>query len=195
MSEADRDKWQRRYAERSYTARTHPTALLEEWLARLPGGRALDLACGTGRNALHLARAGYQVDAMDIATAALERGAQRALELGVEVNWIAVDLDDVELARDCYDLVVVARYVNRALTDALMDSLRDGGYLVYEQHFVSEQEVDGPRSRSFRLQPNELLEMFGSLRVLYYREDLMADADGRTMALAQLVACKGSPGF
>ena len=195
MSEADRAKWQRRYGERSYTARTHPTALLEEWLARLPGGQALDLACGTGRNALYLAAAGYRVDAMDIATAALHRGARRAAELGVEVNWIDVDLDSVALAPDNYDVVVVARYVNRGLSDALLDSLRDGGFLLYEQHFHSEQQVDGPRSPSFRLQPNELLEMFRALRVLYYREDLMADADGRTMALAQLVACKGSPGF
>jgi len=195
MSEADRAKWQRRYGERSYTARTHPTALLEEWLARLPRGQALDLACGTGRNALYLAAAGYRVDAMDIATAALQRGARRAAELGVEVNWIDVDLDSVALAPDNYDVVVVARYVNRGLSDALLDSLRDGGFLLYEQHFLSEQQVDGPRSASFRLQPNELLEMFRALRVLYYREDLMADADGRTMALAQLVACKGSPGF
>ncbi len=166
MSEADRDKWQRRYGEGSYTARTHPTALLEEWLARLPGGRALDLACGAGRNALHLAAAGYRVDAMDISTIALARGAQRAAELGVEVNWIAVDLDSAELAPDSYDLVVVARYLNRGLTDALLKSLRDGGHLVYEQHFVTEQEVDGPRSQSFRLQPNELLEMFRALRVM-----------------------------
>lgn len=195
MSEADREKWQRRYGERSYSARTHPTALLEEWLARLPRGRALDLACGAGRNALYLAAAGYRVDAMDIATVALERGARTALELGVEVNWIDVDLDTVELVADSYDLVVVARYLNRRLTDALLNSLRDGGYLLYEQHFLTEQEVDGPRARSFRLEPNELLEMFRALRVLYYREDLMADGDGRTMALAQLIACKGSPGF
>ena len=195
MSDADRDKWERRYAEGSYTARTHPTPLLEEWLVRLPGGRALDMACGAGRNALHLAAAGYQVDAMDISTVALERGAARAVELGVEVNWINVDLDCAELTPDSYDLVVVARYVNRVITDALMASLRDGGHLVYEQHFRTEQAVDGPRSQSFRLQPNELLEMFHDLRVLYYRESLMTDRDGRTMALAQLVACKGSPGF
>ncbi len=195
MSDADRDKWERRYAEGSYTPRTHPTPLLEEWLARLPRGRALDMACGAGRNALHLAAAGYQVDAMDISTVALARGAARAAELGVEVNWINVDLDNAELSPDSYDLVVVARYVNRALTNALMASLREGGHLVYEQHFLTEREVDGPRSQSFRLRPNELLEMFRDLRVLYYREGLMADRDGRTMALAQLVACKGSPGF
>ena len=126
---------------------------------------------------------------------ALGRGEQRAGEVGGGVNWSAVGRGSAELAPDGYELVVVARYLSRGLADALSGSLRAGGYLVYEQHFVSEQEVDGPRSRSFRLQPNELLEMFGSLRVLYYREDLMADADGRTMALAQLVACKGSPGF
>ncbi len=131
MSDADRDKWERRYAEGSYTARTHPTPLLEEWLVRLPGGQALDLACGAGRNALHLAAAGYQVDAMDISTVALERGAARAVELGVVVNWINVDLDSAELTPDSYDLVLVTRYVNRAITDALLASLRDGGHLVY----------------------------------------------------------------
>jgi len=195
MSDADRDKWERRYAERSDTARTHPTPLLEEWLARLPRGRALDMACGAGRNALHLAAAGYRVDAMDISSVALQRGAARAAELGVEVNWINVDLDSAELIPDSYDLVVVARYVNRVLTNALTASLRDGGHLVFEQHFLTQQEVDGPRSESFRLRPNELLEMFRGLRVLYYREALTTDRDGRTMALAQLVACKGSPGF
>ncbi len=195
MSDADRDKWERRYSEGSYTARTHPTALLEEWLTRLPRGRALDMACGAGRNALYLAAAGYQVDAMDISAVALARGAARAVELGVEVNWINVDLDTAELSPDSYDLVVVARYVNRGITDALMASLREGGHLVYEQHFFTDREVDGPRSQSFRLRPNELLEMFRDLRVLYYREGLKTDRDGRTMALAQLIACKGSPGF
>jgi tellurite methyltransferase len=195
MSDADKDKWERRYAEGSYTARTHPTRLLAEWLPRLPPGRALDLACGAGRNALHLALAGYRVDAMDISSVALERGRGKAAELGVEVNWINVDLDNVEIVPESYDVVVVARYVNRRLTDVLTRSLRDGGHLVYEQHFLTERDVDGPRSRSFRLRPNELLEMFRALRVLYYREDLLTDPDGRTMALAQLVACKGSPGY
>ena len=195
MTDADRDKWQRRYAEDGHKPRTHPTPLLEEWLPRFPRGRALDLACGAGRNALRLAQAGYQVDAMDISIAALKRGAARAADFGVEVNWIDVDLDTAELSPNSYDLVVVARYVNRHLTDALTGSLRHGGYLLYEQHLLSEQDVAGPSSRNFRLRPNELLEMFGALRVLYYRESLMTDPDGRTTALAQLIACKGSPGY
>ncbi len=195
MSDADKNKWERRYAEGGYLTRTHPTQMLDEWLARLPRGRALDLACGAGRNALHLALAGFEVDAMDISSVALERARGQAQELGVDINWINVDLDDAELCPERYDLVVVARYVNRALTGALVNCIRDGGYLLYEQHLRTHREVDGPRSRDFRLAPNELLEMFAALRVLYYREELATDPDGRTMALAQLVACKGSPGF
>ena len=59
----------------------------------------------------------------------------------------------------------------------------------------SAREVGGPGNPEFRLRPNELLELFGALRVLYYREGIMKDPDGPTMALAQLVACRGSPGF
>ena len=198
MSEADREKWERRYAEGEYASRTHPTRLLVEWLSRLPrpeGARALDLACGAGRNALCLAAEGYRVDAMDISSMALARGAARARELGVEVNWMPVDLDDATIEPDAYDVIVVARYVNHGLTDALVAALRDGGHLVYEQHLRTEAEVGGPRSAAFRLRPNELLEMFATLRVLYYREALTQDPDGPLMALAQLVACKGSPGF
>lgn len=198
MSEADREKWERRYAEGEYATRTHPTSLLADWLPRLPrpdGARALDLACGAGRNALFLASEGYRVDAMDISTVALERGSARAREMGVEVNWIPVDLDAAELPVDAYDLVVVARYMNRGLTDAIVAGLREGGYLVFEQHLRTDRDVAGPGSDRFRLAPNELLEEFAALRVIYYREGLMQDPDGPLMALAQLVACKGSPGF
>lgn len=198
MSEADREKWERRYAAGEYASRTHPTRLLAERLSQFPrpdGGRALDLACGAGRNAIYLAAEGYRVDAMDISTVALERAAARAREAGVEVNWVAVDLDAVDLPPDTYDLVLISRYMNHGLTGAIVESLRDGAHLIYEQHLQTDREVGGPGSQRFRLQPNELLRMFAGLRVLYYREGLMQDPDGPLMALAQLVACKGSPGF
>jgi tellurite methyltransferase len=68
MSKLDRDKWNQRYAEDSYR-KTNPVTLLEDWLPKLPVGRALDVACGAGRNALFLARAGFTVDAIDISHA------------------------------------------------------------------------------------------------------------------------------
>ena len=50
MSRADRKKWNERYRAGAFAERTHPSALLEDWIDRLPLGRALDLACGAGRN-------------------------------------------------------------------------------------------------------------------------------------------------
>lgn len=195
MSEADRAKWDKRYAEDSFFARTWATPYLEQWLPRLPPGRALDVACGAGRNALFLAAAGYRVDAMDVSVVALERGRERAAEHGLEVSWIVADFDGAGIPEDTYDLIVVVRYLHRALCARLSAALRDGGHLLYEQHFVASRPVGGPTSERFRLQPNELLSLFADLRVLDYREGLDEDPDGKVMALARLVACKGSPGF
>lgn len=195
MSDAEREKWDERYRDGSYRAREHPTALLVEWLPRLPRGRALDVACGVGRNALHLASAGYRVDAIDISRVALRRAEQRARERGLDVAWMATDLDVAELEPRAYDVIVVARYINRALTPRIEEALADGGHLLYEHHLLTEAPVGGPSTAEFRLAPNELLELFRGLRVLHYNEGLVEDPDGRLMALARLVACRGSPGF
>ena len=195
MSDADRERWNARYAAGEYAARTYPSPLLAAWLDRLPRGRALDVACGLGRNAIHLAANGYTVDAMDISAVALAGGRKRADAAGVSVNWIEADLERPDIARDAYDVVVVARFLDRPLVPRLVDALRCGGHLVYDHHYITPVHVDGPRSHRFRARPNELLERFRALRVLSYEEGLVADPDGRRMALARLVACKGSPGY
>ena len=195
MSDADRERWNARYESGEYAARTYPSALLAAWIDRLPRGRALDVACGRGRNAIHLAANGYAVDAMDISDVALARARERADAAGVAVNWIEADLERPDIARDAYDIVVIARFLDRPLIPRLIDALRPGGHIVYDHHYITPAEVAGPRSRRFRARPNELLERFRSLRVLFYEEGLVTEADGGRMALARLVACKGSPGY
>ena len=195
MSDADREHWNARYESGKYAARTHPSALLAAWIDRLPRGRALDVACGLGRNAIHLAAHGYAVDAMDISDVALARARERAADAGVEVNWIEADLEQPDIARGAYDVIVVARFLDRPLIPRLIDALRPGGHVVYDHHYVTPVEVDGPKSHRFRARPNELLERFRILRVLFYEEGITADPDGSRMALARLIACKGSPGY
>ena len=195
MSDADRERWNARYEAGEYAARTHPSALLAAWIDRLPRGRALDVACGRGRNAIHLAANGYAVDAMDISDVALARARERADAAGVAVNWIEADLERPDIARDAYDVVVIARFLNRPLIPRLIDALRPGGHIVYDHHYIAPVEVGGPKSRRFRARPNELLERFRTLRVLFYEEGIVAEPDGGRMALARLVACRGSPGY
>ena len=191
MSQTERDKWNERYRSGSYEGRVHPTALLAEWAPRLPVGRALDVACGVGRNALFLAAQGHTVDALDIAEIALERARAAALQRGLAIRWIAADLDadpDTALPAVSYDLIVWVRYVNAALMPHLLQRLHPGGHLVCEQHLVTGADVVGPRGDAFRLQPNELRDSAAGLSILDYREGLVVDPDGRTAALAQLVA-------
>lgn len=197
MSEADRRKWDARYAAGAYAGRRHPTALLTRWLEHLPRGRALDVGCGTGRNASFLAAAGFEVDAVDISPVALERA--RANAAPGTIHFIEADLQteslDSVLPDRRYALIVMIRYVNAQLMASLPEKLEDGGHLLVEQHLITKRNVVGPQTAAFRMRGNELLDAAGDLRVLYYREGLVEEPDGRTAALAQLLACRGIPFF
>ncbi len=195
MSEVDREKWDGKYADGSYHTRTWPSPLLEAWLDRFPPGRALDIACGTGRNALRVAEAGYQVDALDISSVALDRARNSAHERGLEINWLQTDLDEARFETGGYQLVTVIRYVNRRMTQAIIDALAPDGWLLYEHHLRTPLNVEGPRSPEFRLAPQEVLQMFSSLRILHYGEAIQVEPDGTTMAIVELIGCKGDPGY
>lgn len=204
MSDSDRLKWNERYSEGAYADREHPSALLAEWEPRLRRGRALDVACGAGRNSLFLGASGWRVDAVDIAAAGLARGRDAARARGLDVNWIEADLETdgrdplapLALPHD-YDLIVLVRYVNRPLLPYLIGRLGAGGILLCEQHVDSTEDVVGPRSSAFRFRRGELLETVKRLPdperldVLHYSEGAVQDPDGRQAALARLVLSRG----
>jgi SAM-dependent methyltransferase len=197
MAEADRDKWNDRYRSGAYADRRHPSALLERWIERIPPGRALDLACGSGRNALFLARRGFEVDAVDISNEALARARDRARGAGLKVNWIEHDLDQPLALGAEYALILVVRFMNLPLIAGLSARLAPGGFLIVEQHLVTtaevaEAQIAGPADPAFRVKPGELQQLAQSLRVLCYEEALTLDPDQRQVALARLVAQKAA---
>jgi SAM-dependent methyltransferase len=195
MSVADRIKWDERYRAGAYAEREHPSALLAEWEPRLPRGRALDVACGAGRNSLFLAATGRAVDAVDISAVALDRARETATTRGLEVRWIEADLEDdpaASLPREWYDLIVLIRYVNSRLLKPLLGRLAPDGVLLCEQHLESHEDVVGPKTTTFRLRRNELLHDVVGQRepgdaVVYYSEGLVTEPDGKLAALARLV--------
>ena len=196
MSQADRDKWNARYLAGAYEARTHPSALLAHWAGRLhvtaPAPRAIDLACGSGRNALFLAKSGWHVDAVDISTVALGRLQAAADAENLPVNCVERDLEPPSSALDgfeeCpYALALSMRYTGIPLIEALPLVLVPGGYLIAEMHFITEKTVAGPRNPRFRVARGELRKAGSALELLHYHEGLVTDPDGRTVALAQLV--------
>jgi len=192
VSTAERDKWDDRYRAGAYEERTHPTALLAEWLPRLPRGTALDLACGAGRNALYLAANGYRVDALDISDVGLDRGRRSAAKHALAIRWLCTDLDDATktaLPPGPYDLIVWVRYIHRDLMPLVLSRLAPGGTLLCEQHLATtDPTVAGPTSAAFRLRPGELLRSAPNLRVLHQYEGAVTDPDGRSVMLTQLIA-------
>ena len=189
MSKQDRDKWNQRYAENSYN-KNNPVVLLEEWLPQVPTGKALDVACGAGRNSILMARSGFQVDAIDISAEGLRKAGLQAGQLGLSINWIEHDLDqDFPFDTD-YSLIAVMWFVNLELVKRLCGCLAAGGYLICEEHLLTDQEVIGPTSPQFRVAPGALREAVSDLELLLYEESIETGAEGERVASARVVARK-----
>ena len=191
MSEEDWIKWQQRYAENSYR-KTNPVTLVQDWLPRITPGRALDVACGAGRNAIAAAEAGFEVDAIDISSNGLKLARQDAEARGLAINWIEQDLDDHYEFACGYDLIMVMWYVDLPLISKLCDCLVPGGYLVCEEHLQTETDVIGPENPAFRVAPGALREAAGGLEILHYLEAVEPAEDDKLVASAQLVARLGA---
>lgn len=198
MSQSDRDKWNKRYREGEYSTRKHASALLESWLPRLQvdstPGQGLDVGCGLGRNAVYLARRGWQMVAVDISDVGLGKLERTAAAEGLSITCVQKDLETGPLdpadpvLSGPYDLVIMIRYTNLPLIETLKTAMRPGGYLIVEEHLVTDAEVVGPKSEKFRVSAGALRRTAQGLDVLDYREGLVTDPDRRPVALAQLVA-------
>ena len=185
MAEADRERWNRRYAERYAEREYHWTP--SSWLVTLedrlrppyPEARALDLACGPGRNAVWLAERGWTVDAWDVSDVALtilvcEREERAAHGWPLPIDVREIDLDGAEIPAATYDLVLNMLFLDRRLWPMMADALRPGGLLAFETF------VDLPEGRTSEVGPEHLLQP-GELRTAFEAlglEPLLYDEEG-----------------
>jgi 2-polyprenyl-3-methyl-5-hydroxy-6-metoxy-1,4-benzoquinol methylase len=102
-----REDWNARYAQKELLWTAEPNRLLAAEVASLEPGRALDVACGEGRNAVWLAERGWRVTGVDFADVALTKAAELAAARGVEVEWVPADVLEYEPPARSFDLVVV----------------------------------------------------------------------------------------
>lgn len=146
-------------------------AWVERWAGLIaPGGRVLDVACGSGRHARFLAARGHAVDAVDRDAEALA-----ALEGVAGVVPIRADIESGPwpCASGVYAGVVVTHYLHRPLLPLLVAALASGGVLIYETFAVGNERYGRPSNPAFLLEPGELLDAVrGRLRVLAYEDVL-----------------------
>jgi SAM-dependent methyltransferase len=134
-------------------------------------GRALDLACGTGGNALLLAQHGLETWAWDISDTAVTQ--LQALARDSNAGITVQQRDVVCLPPDpgSFDVIVVSRFLDRDLIPAICRALREHGLIFYQTFTREKPPGCGPGNPDYLLEVNELLFLFKSLRIIYYRED------------------------
>lgn len=183
--------WDERFRSGEYPQNPEPSPVLCHYVSDFPDGRALDLATGTGRNAVFLANAGYEVDAIDRSREGLRITRERATESGVEhrLHPIRADLETYTFPVDRYDVITLSYYRAVDRFPDIKEALRPGGYLFVEHHLRStESTPSGPSSDRYRFASNELLRSCLDLTVLYYDEATEERPDDRRRANARILA-------
>jgi SAM-dependent methyltransferase len=171
MSRADREQWDARYAAEGMAPVVEDPSpgrhLLPIHRLVPTNGHALDLACGTGENAVWLARRGMDVWGVDVSLVAVGLAQERAERSGVgeRCRFDAFDLDDGLPKGPPVDLLLCSLFFDERLASAMIDRLAPAGTLIV----VALSEV-GHGPGDFRVQPGGLLDAFGSLEVLEFFE-------------------------
>lgn len=174
----EREDWNRRYAGHELVWTGAPNRFLVAEVTALQPGRALDLACGEGRNAVWLAAHGWQVTAVDFSDVALEKARLLAEERGVDADWVTADLRDYRPAPRAFDLVIVF-YLQMpaaercAVLRAAGEAVAPGGTFLLVAHDSANLEhgYGGPAEPA----------------VLYTARDVVTDLDGLQVERAERV--------
>ncbi len=153
----------------------------------------LDLACGNGRNGMHLVRNSIAVTFADRNAEALaEIDSALAGGSGLGKTWL-VDLEaehSEPLAGTQFDAILVFNYLHRPLMNAIGRAIKNGGLLFYETFTTAQREFGRPNNPDFLLRPGELQEYFSGWEILQYFE---GERENPQRAVASLIAKKPGP--
>ena len=185
--------WNERYLSKERAGedlQTEPTKLVVKAAQNLSPGKALDLACGTGRNAIWLAREGWDVTAVDGARAALEILEERARKENVNVRTVEADLQKGEytITPSHWDLITLCYYLQRDLIEPAKNGTRPGGLLLVIAHTTEGDE----QPTESRLRPGELARYFTGWEILHSCEGKPDDPAHRR-SVAEIVARRPFP--
>jgi len=160
-------EWDQRYGEADRVWSGRPNATLVAELAGRPPGRALDVGCGEGADAVWLTGQGWQVTALDVSSVALGRAALLAEEAGAVVDWRHAGLLEAELPTASFDLVsaqypALLRTPEAAAERSLLSLVAPGGLLLVVHHVQHPAEHD----RSHGFDPDDYVSPAGVVAML-----------------------------
>ena len=166
------EDWNRRYAAVENLWAVKPNRFLVAEVAELVPGRALDLACGEGQNAIWLATLGWRVIGVDYSEVAIAKARARAERDGVEVDFTCADLVTYEPESGAFDLVLVL-YLHipaakrRGVLERAAASVAPGGTFLLVGHDLQNLTagVGGPSDPDLLSTPEEIASELTGLEI------------------------------
>jgi SAM-dependent methyltransferase len=145
-------EWDERYASTAQVWSGRPNAALVTEVSGLHPGRALDVGCGEGADAVWLAGQGWKVTALDVSQVALERAARRAREAAAQVEWVHAGLVDALFPPAAFELVsaqypALLRSADHDAERSLLAAVAPGGLLLMVHH--ADVDVEAAKSHGF----------------------------------------------
>ena len=200
----DASEWDERYSSTDLVWGTEPNRFVAAGLADLPPGRALDVACGEGRNAIWLARRGWFAVGVDFSAAAIDRARQLAQRAEVDgrTTFVVGDVTTGPLPPGQFDAVVVAYLQLQApeRTHAIRSAAERvtvGGTLLVVGHDATNlsKGFGGPQDASVLFTPDDIVTDLGDDFLVAKAERVLRPvdtADGERSAIDALVVATRS---
>ena len=181
----DKQRWNEKYLVAPMPQET--SDILKDNIHLANKGRALDIACGTGRNTHFLADKGFIVDAVDFSDYALEK-----IRDDEKIHKIDADLDAYIFEEDAYELILKVNYLDRKMFPGIINGLKKGGIFIYETFVKTPtgEDYHNPTNPDFHLDRDELPKAFGELEILSYEEKDAINLRGEKVRVASFVGKK-----
>ncbi|MFC2057790.1 class I SAM-dependent methyltransferase [Campylobacterota bacterium] len=184
MALEDKERWDEKYQNNKIP--DEPIKLITDYAALAPGKQALDIACGMGRHSKYLASLGFEVDALDISSVALDQ-----LKEIPHIHAKEVDFDTYTLPKEKYDLIVCTYYLERKLFPQMIEALKPNGIILFETFLHHPDNERAPSNPAFMLNEGELEATFDErCELLHIPEFWDEDYLGYKTMKASMVARK-----
>jgi 2-polyprenyl-3-methyl-5-hydroxy-6-metoxy-1,4-benzoquinol methylase len=154
MAQEDKERWNEKYQDNPMP--DQPIKLISDYATLSTGKQALDIACGMGRHSKYLASLGFEVDALDISSVAIDQ-----LKNIPNINAKEVDFDTYILPKEQYDLIICTYFLERRLFTQIIDALKSNGIILMETFLYDPDNDRKPSNPAFLLKKGELETAFG----------------------------------
>lgn len=182
-------KWDERFRGEEFALGTDPSPYLAENIELIkllaPGRKALDIACGEGRNSIFLAREGFDVTGLDISKAGLEKAIKWMERENLRIDFRIQDLEGYEFT-ETYDLIINFNFLLRDLIPKSVAALHPGGVIVFDS-ILDSPYVPTTHKKEFLLQTGELQSIFSSFHgKIFLPEERLHDRNPTARLIFQM---------